>query len=120
MPSASQLASRRISLTFTEDGEEYQIVYKPFGQDLLDRLVGLSDDEADPKERARGIFMGLKAVMVEWNMLDDQGQMTPITDDGLLTVPLDILNLIWSKINEDMSVGKRSGKGSPAPLRRVV
>lgn len=122
MPIAPQLAARKITLEFTEDGEDYIIQYRPFGQELLDQLTALGDDDADPKERARGIFTGLKQVMTDWNMWEDpeMTRKTPITDEGLMTVHLDILNMIWGKINEDMSVGKRSGKGSRAPLRRVV
>lgn len=121
MPVVQQLAARRIHLTFREDSEEYEITYKPFGQDLLDELVGLGDEEADPKLQARGVFTGLKRVLVDWNMYADSEQTikTPISDEGLLTVPLDVLNLIWAKVNEDMSVGKKRGKGSLAPLRRV-
>ncbi len=121
MPVVQQLAARRIHLTFREDNEEYEITYKPFGQDLLDELVGLGDEEADPKQQARGVFTGLKRVLVDWNMYADSEQTTktPISDEGLLTVPLDVLNLIWAKVNEDMSVGKKRGKGSLAPLRRV-
>lgn len=122
MPIAPQLAARKIHLSFSHDGEEYEITYRPFGQELLDQIVALSDDDADPKERARGIFTGLKQVMTDWNMWEDaeMTRKTPITDAGLLTVHLDILNMLWAKINEDMSVGKTSGKGSRAPLRRVV
>lgn len=122
MPIAPQLAARKIHLSFTHDGDEYEIDYRPFGQELLDQIIGLADEDADPKERARGIFMALKAVMTDWNMWEDaeMTRKTPITDAGLLTVNLGVLNMIWAQINEDMSVGKTSGKGSRAPLRRVV
>lgn len=117
MPQTSKLAARRIRLLFTEDGEDYEVSYVPFRQDLIDKMA---DEDAPTKEQVRGIFNGIKGCVVEWNMLDDDGAMTPITDAGLLTIPADILGLIWTRITEDMSVGKRSGKGSPAPLRRVV
>lgn len=122
MPIAPQLAAQKVRLEFTEDGEDYEITYRPFGQEFLDQLVALTDDDADPKEQARGVMTALKTVMTDWNMWEDveMTRKTPITDTGLMTVHMGILNMIWGKIQEDMSVGKRSGKGSRAPLRRVV
>ena len=68
-------------------------------------LISSYDDE-DPStlnNSFKGMVRMLSSLVLDWNIADEEGQYVPITDDGIMKLPLDILGEVFQRVNSEIS-----------------
>lgn len=96
-PEEAGVAGLRLPMTFTFEGEDYDIIYRLMGRDELraefaaTRGVALSTATVDQ----------LAKTIISWN-IEDQGQPYPPTRENLSALPLDFIYALRDALSEDM------------------
>jgi len=114
MPSLDKMLNREVTLRFNFEGDAFELAYAPFTQETVDAL--LAND--DIRSQARFNIRLLTQVLKKWDITDGAGQILPLTEANIARLPIDYLNLLVSRIQEDQQVGKRSDAQLSATLRR--
>jgi hypothetical protein len=102
------------------DGPEdvVNIKYRPgaYTLQVSDELKALRNEEF----QADAAAILLLPVLVEWDILDDEGNPLPIDRAGLAQVPLAFLSKIIDGMGDDLRPASAEGKDSSEPSRPVV
>ena len=102
-----RLPDRTARITFEGtdyDGAEIRVrLNVSFAQFIALRESAQSEDQ----ERMAGLFG--ENVLMDWNLEDDDGRPIPADSDGMLAIPLDLVNLVVQHWVEQVA-------GVPAPL----
>ena len=98
------------------DAGDLNIVYTPslLTEKLLTRLSSMTGETAmgDAAEIVNAVLLKL---VLEWDLLDDDGEPLPLTVDGMGEAPLKVRFDIMQRIASDMRLGEP--KGTPSPTR---
>jgi hypothetical protein len=96
------------------EGESAQIVYRPsaYTPETEDGLRGA----VESGRPARGLATVLSQVLLEWEVVDDDGNLLPVTLELMMQMPNAFLVAISNAVSKDMGVAsedrKNSGGGS--------
>lgn len=145
MPKLSAVVRDRAEISIPlEDDESLNIVYRPSKvttevQEILEalntagrqqqerqrrRLDGVADGDEPPAPpdpavaglNSRSIYAPLAEALISWDLLDDDNEAFPTTEDGLRRVPLQVLGLVFAVIVGDnrpnLRTSPRSTDGS--------
>lgn len=98
MPKASSLINERCSLSFAYHGEQVALVYRPYSQALQDTALAGTGGEWTQDSLAPF----LAQILLEWDLLEDDGSPYALTVEKLRVLPLLFLAAVASAIGEDM------------------
>lgn len=92
------------------NGEEAKVTYRPsvVTPARLDALREVPAEEGD-----RALVMLLSELLVEWEVMDDDGSPFPTSAPALSTLPIQFLAEVVNQIRDDTNPAA-AGKASPA------
>lgn len=95
--------------------EEVQFRYKP---NAYTPELEQSSREDRKSEYAADIYIALLLPVLEWvDFQDDNGKDVEITPEGLRQVPINMLQLLVQRVNEEMDPGKKKSGASGGSFR---
>lgn len=99
----SQLGQRR-TVTVPYDDAEVKVVFKPavINQEWLDRVTAIPDDGEGSDTQVSLLAMAL----VSWDVLDDNDEPMPPSEELLRHIPIDLRNAIMQAIMEALAPKK--------------
>ncbi len=65
---------------------------------------------------AEELLKEFAAILIDWDLTDDHGNLIPPTLDGLQDVDYEVITYIFDKVREDARVGKSNGTPPLTPL----
>ena len=92
----AQLVAKRVPLTFTYDGQEVHLEFRPLSEVVQTKLRETITEP--PDETALRHF--LAAVLVSWDVLSDDGTPYPTTAEALIPFPYDFLMAATMAVQE--------------------
>jgi hypothetical protein len=108
----AELLNDERTITVTIGGQEGKVTYRP-GAMTPELEMVLSDGRGAPEAVAEVI----SALLIEWDVLDENGDSYPTDSDSLMTLPSELLAETFRAISMDMvdrrEERKNSGGGSP-------
>lgn len=114
-PKAGQIKARTRTAEFEIEGDDWEISYRPFSQNLLKEVT-----QGDDNEQLDGLVGLLERVIVDWNLTDDDDKPMPFDADWLRGVGLDYVRMILEGLMEDMQTKKAPSTPSSARLALVA
>jgi hypothetical protein len=123
--SLNQVARNRATLTLDfGEGASLTVVYRPgaITPRQLHRTYPEADtpfaDLPDAEQRAlmEEVTRSLGNCLLDWDLLDNDGQPIPATPEGLQDVDYVVQTVVWKAISEDQRPGKET---PPAPVAAV-
>ena len=114
-PKAGQIAARTRTAEFEIEGDDWQVSYRPFSQNLLKEVTQGDDDQ-----QLDGLVGLLDRVIVGWNLTDDDDTPLPFDSEWLRGVGLDYVRMILEGLMEDMQGKKASPTASSGRLALVA
>lgn len=114
----SDLEKDHRTCTFSVGEEKAQITYRPSA--YTPELESSIMDEMDQTRLGKMLAELLSKILIEWEIVDDQGNMIPPTKENLMKFPVTVLSQIMDTVGSDLQSSgetkKNSGGGS---LRKV-
>ena len=109
----SSLKSERKTLAVSIGEEKLNVVYNPkaYTPEVEDAVA---DGFAQTGRQSRGIQSFITGLVLEWDLIDDDGTPIAPTADNLKHIPIEIQGEVLSAIVDDMSPGKDSSETSDA------
>lgn len=114
----SDLVSDTRDLAIKIAGETLNVTYRPsaYTPELEDATQGNFE-----RNRSSGAAAAMLAgLLVEWDLVDDDGEVIEIEVESLRTVPAEVLFAILAEIIDDLQIGKETVKNSGARSSRRV
>lgn len=104
----SQLLSEERTLPIEMDGDILTITYNPsaYTAEAEDRYIG----NRETQRNIGALAEALTALLISWDLTDDEGETVALDRDTLRTLPGKFLNDVMEAINEDASPKKAKGK----------
>lgn len=103
----SQIKNKRVDIAIDFMGEVLNVTYDPTF------LTPTVEDEIDAAQSSEQMSKIIKGMVTKWDLVDDEGNMIPLTEDSLKTVPTIILAHVMTKVSEDVPrVVRAEGKAS--------
>lgn len=99
---------REIAVEFS--GNEVKLTYRPsaYTPILEEKMM----QSLESKRPYNGMAQVIADVVVEWDVLEDDGEMYPLEYEELRTLPSQFLMAVIEAITEDMSVSREELKNS--------
>lgn len=92
---------RKVDVKWME--HEFWVRYKPSGiTPAMYAKTKKSALDGDTVWGSESIKIALKAILIEWSIMDDQGIMIPITEENMDGMPNDMLHLIYDTCWDDL------------------
>lgn len=112
--SASKLRRAHRAAEVAWEGETIHLVYDPtrYGLGQMFELGGAFNDKEWAAAEGR-ILATVADMLIEWDVIGDDGQMWPITVANLRTLDSDLQLAIWSAIRPEGNRPRTSGPTSP-------
>lgn len=114
--SLSDLKRKKRELVLEVGEDDLNIVYDPSSitpasQDAFFQLI-------EKYRYGRALASILADRLVSWDLMDEEGNVIPITEEALSEVPVDVLEFIHESIIDDLKVDKDDLKNSGGGLRQ--
>jgi len=95
--------------------EEAEVTYRPsaYTPEIEDRL----QTAVESRRPSNGIAQWLSGIVIDWDVVDDNGERFPTTIEVMREMPSNFLTAVINAITDDMQsekeTRKNSGAGSP-------
>ena len=106
----AQLVAKRVPLTFTYDGQEVHLEFRPLSEVVQGQLRKTITDP--PDETALRHF--LAAVLVSWDVIGEDGNPYPVDAESLIPFPYDFLMAATMAVQEAIRPNLESAATSGA------
>lgn len=99
----SELAAQRRELDVQFDGDVVKVVYLP-GKMTMQMQQRANDAMQMPADQGnRELAQILSDLVVEWDVLEDEGKALPVTPDTISLLPLRFVTLLTKSLFADIS-----------------
>lgn len=105
----AKLQGNLANCSFDYEGETVHIKYRPnvYTPAFLLNLIRLQDTTMSAETLTAMVDL-VKQVVAEWDVLDEDGAVWPLTEVNLQSLPLEFLAAMLRTVTDDVNLGKQT------------
>jgi hypothetical protein len=111
MPKLAQLLKDRRTLKISlGEGETLVVTYRPGA--ITPATHDVTMDLVEQQRQPAALAKSLALVIIDWDLIGDDDQPYPVTEEALRALPMSFLSDVFQAIQEDLSPNAAKSEGS--------